>query len=252
MNLGSIPPEVLALALALALAIALIHAVALAAGRRLRRRRMRLRMKRAVAGEARAPALLAEYGYTVVGAQVVVEHAVRVDDREVRVELRADYLADKHGARYVVEVKTGALAPRIETRATRRQLLEYRIAFDVAGVVLVDAESGRVHEVTFPALGRFAHPTSSGWRVMAVAVVLVAALVGAAVVTRAGATGVENACSAWRVRCTQNEPSRRWPNLRSFIRDAPSFAACSLGSEGGDSKHLPRWGQRRGSGDSVK
>ena len=33
----------------------------------------------------------------------------------------------------VAEVKTGRLAPRIDTPATRRQLLEYRLAFDVDG-----------------------------------------------------------------------------------------------------------------------
>ena len=81
---------------------------------------------------------------------------------------RADYLATRDGSRYVVEVKTGAQAPRIETSATRRQILEYRIAFDVDGVVLVDAEAGSVHEMTFPALDRFASAGrgqgARGWR----------------------------------------------------------------------------------------
>jgi hypothetical protein len=54
------------------------------------------------------------------------------------------------GLRYVAEVKTGAFAPRLETAATRRQLLEYRIAFDVDGVLLVDADAERVRLVEFP------------------------------------------------------------------------------------------------------
>jgi hypothetical protein len=182
-NLGSIPPEALALVAALALAIALVQALVVAAGRWSRRRRMSLRMERAIEGEARAPALLEDHGYDVVGAQAVVEHTVRIDGREVIVALRADYLAEKDGARYVVEVKTGALAPRIETSATRRQMLEYRIAFDVEGVVLVDAESGRVHEVTFPALERFTHRRTGGsaWRVVALAVAAAAIAVFAIV-----------------------------------------------------------------------
>ena len=139
---------------------------------------MSLRMERAVLGEARAPALLEARGFAVIGAQVMVEHAVRIDDRVVAVTLRADYLAERNGARYVVEVKTGALAPRIETSATRRQILEYRIAFDVDGVVLVDAESGRVHEITFPSLARLARPAaSSTWRVIAVAIAATATVV---------------------------------------------------------------------------
>jgi hypothetical protein len=181
-NAVSIPPEVLLVVAALAVAIALLQALVLLSRRWVRRRRMSLRMERAVLGEERAPALLAERGFAVIGAQVVVEHAVRIDDRVVAIPLRADYLAEKDGARYVVEVKTGALAPRIETSATRRQLLEYRIAFDVDGVVLVDAESGRVHEITFPALQRLARPpTSSTWRVVALALAAVAAVVVALV-----------------------------------------------------------------------
>ena len=175
-SLGSIPPEVLALVAALAVAIAVVQAVVVAWRRWQRRRRMSLRMERAVAGEERAAELLARKGFSVLGAQAVIDHPVRIDDRVVTVALRADYLAERDGLRYVVEVKTGALAPRIETSATRRQMLEYRIAFDVDGVLLVDAESGLVHEVTFPTLERFegARRGGSGWRVVAVAAVAVA------------------------------------------------------------------------------
>ena len=63
---------------------------------------------------------------------------------------RADYLVARNVERYVAEVKTGRLAPRIDTATTRRQLLEYRLAFDVDGVLLVDAESAKVHRIVFP------------------------------------------------------------------------------------------------------
>jgi hypothetical protein len=177
---ADIPPELLLLVAALAVVIAVAQALVMVSRRWSRRRRMSQRMDRAVLGEARAPALLEARGFAVIGAQVVVEHAVRIDDRVVAIPLRADYLAQKDGARYVVEVKTGALAPRIETSATRRQILEYRIAFDVDGVILVDAESGRVHEITFPSLerlGRLARPpASSAWRVIAFAIAATAAV----------------------------------------------------------------------------
>lgn len=180
MDLGSIPRETLALVAGLAVAVAVVQAVGHAVRRWYRRRRMSLRMRRAVLGEARAPAWLEEHGYAVVGAQVVVEHPVQIDDRLVRAVLRADYLAERDGARFVVEVKTGRLAPRIETRATRRQMLEYRVAFDVDGVVLIDADSGTVHEVSFPALARGARrPGSSGGWILALA--LAAALVTAVI-----------------------------------------------------------------------
>jgi hypothetical protein len=176
-NFEAVPREALAVVAALALAIALIQALVVASKRWLRRRRMAIRMERAVLGEDLAPGWLEDHGYTVLGAQVVAEHPVRIDDRVVVVSLRADYVAEKDGARYVVEVKTGALAPKIETSATRRQMLEYRVAFDVDGVVLVDGETGRVHEITFPSLERLARPSASGWRLVAVAIAAVLAAV---------------------------------------------------------------------------
>lgn len=182
MDLESIPREALVATAVVAVLIAVVQGAAVWLGRLRRRRRLSLRFERAAAGEERAPSWLEEHGYRVLGAQVVAEHQVQVDDRVVVVALRADYLVEKRGARYVVEVKTGAFAPRIETSATRRQMLEYRVAFDVDGVVLVDAESGGVHEITFPSLARFAtaHPSRVGWRVAAV--VACAALMIVAVV----------------------------------------------------------------------
>lgn len=162
------------MALVVVLALAVVQALGHATRRWFRRRRMSLRMDRAVLGEERAAGWLEDHGFTIVGTQVVVEHPVRIDDRTVVISLRADYLATREGLRYVVEVKTGAVAPRIETSATRRQILEYRVAFDVDGVVLVDGETGRVHEVTFPALSRLGRPAHSAWRLIAFAVAAVA------------------------------------------------------------------------------
>ena len=133
-------------------------------------------MDRALRGEAHAALWLEDLGYAILGAQVVVEHAVRVDDCVVTVALRADYLVAKAGARYIAEVKTGALAPRIETSATRRQMLEYRVAFDVDGILLVDGETRKVHEITFPSLDRLA-PARSSWPVLAFVVAAAAAVV---------------------------------------------------------------------------
>ena len=64
--------------------------------------------------------------------------------------VRADLLVSRGARRFVAEVKTGARAPRIETAATRRQLLEYAVAYDVDGVLLVDMEEHTISEVEFP------------------------------------------------------------------------------------------------------
>jgi hypothetical protein len=118
--------------------------------RRGRSARARSRGARAVWGEARAVELLADAGYAVVDAQVRRRWLLSVDGQDFPVDLRADYLAEKDGALFVAEVKTGGAAPQLSTAATRRQLLEYRVAFDVDGVLLVDAEAGRVRRVVFP------------------------------------------------------------------------------------------------------
>lgn len=87
-----------------------------------------------------------------------------MDGRQQSLELRPDLLViGPGGAARVAEIKTGHLAPRLDHPATRRQLLEYALAFDVQGVLLVDAESGRIHEVTFPIAVRRHSGAHKGW-----------------------------------------------------------------------------------------
>jgi hypothetical protein len=93
-------------------------------------------------------------GYDVLGAQVEGGYSLVVDGEPMNVPLRADYMVTRRGRRYIAEVKSGKSAPRLSTAATRRQLLEYLVAFDVDGVLLVDGEEHRVHEVAFPVLLR--------------------------------------------------------------------------------------------------
>lgn len=110
----------------------------------------RRRWQRAQAAEAAASKLLRRLGFDVLGAQVQGSYTLVVDGQPQLVPLRADYLVARNELRYVAEVKSGRLAPKLDHAATRRQLLEYRMAFEVDGVLLVDGEIGRVHEVVFP------------------------------------------------------------------------------------------------------
>jgi hypothetical protein len=75
---------------------------------------------------------------------------MEVDGEEEEVELRADLLVERDGERFIAEVKTGVQAPDPGFPPTRRQLLEYRLAFDPYRVLLVDIEGGEIMEVTFP------------------------------------------------------------------------------------------------------
>jgi hypothetical protein len=182
MDLSAVPRELLFAALALVTTLAVIQGLAVALRRAARRRRIHARIARAGLGETRAAGWLADLGYEVLGAQVSAEYPVRVDDATYTAHVRADYLVQRAGLRYVVEVKTGGVAPRIETSATRRQLLEYRLAFAVDGVLLVDAEQARVRLVEFPSpAGTRGSRAGPSWELLLVGVAIGAALLASLV-----------------------------------------------------------------------
>ncbi len=119
-------------------------------GRWLASVRARRRARRARAGEVAAEALLRSQGYDIVARQPERRWQIEVDGRPRDVDLRADLLVARRGRTYVAEVKNGEVAPRLDTAATRRQMLEYRLAYETHGVLLVDMNAGAVHEVVFP------------------------------------------------------------------------------------------------------
>ncbi len=59
-------------------------------------------------------------------------------------------LVERDGQHFIAEVKTGASAPDLSNAATRRQLLEYALAYNSPVILLVDVERDRVLEVSFP------------------------------------------------------------------------------------------------------
>lgn len=112
--------------------------------------RARQRAARAGAGEDLAAFLLEEAGFRIVERQARVLWGPLLDGEPQLVELRADYLVETDAELLVAEVKTGDQAPSLDTAATRRQLLEYHVAFAVDGVLLVSPERGTIQRVAFP------------------------------------------------------------------------------------------------------
>lgn len=115
-------------------------------------RRLKLKRRWAIArgAESRAVAVLSRQGYDVIGTQVEGTYSLQIDGTAQTVSLRADLLVERDHRRYVAEVKSGKLAPSITNATTRRQLLEYRLAFEVSGVLLVDGNTELVHRIEFP------------------------------------------------------------------------------------------------------
>ena len=140
-----LPPVALGLLLALVLLV-----FGLFVRRLLRSRVAHRRARRSLRGEKRAAALLRDHGYRVQDAQLTTTYHPRLGGQRWPVVLRADYLVARHGKQYVAEVKTGGRAPSLGHPPTRRQLLEYSVAFEVDGVLLVDVEAGLVQQVEFP------------------------------------------------------------------------------------------------------
>lgn len=101
-------------------------------------------------GELEARAMLAAAGFAIVAEQTTRRYRVRIDGKESMVELRADFVVERRGETFVAEVKGGTVVNDPLHTPTRRQLLEYEVAFDVDGVLLVDTPRRRIWRVAFP------------------------------------------------------------------------------------------------------
>lgn len=136
-------PLVMALLLGLG-ALVIVQSGRLWIARNRARWRLAKHRQQGALGEQRAERLLLDDGYEILSRQAVARYELFVDDRPHEVTVRADFLVRRHGTQYVAEAKSGELASRIETAATRRQLLEYCLAFQADGVLLVDTHRQRI------------------------------------------------------------------------------------------------------------
>ena len=139
-------------------ALFLICALGWYRARRRIARANRGRQKLAKRAERRAEKLLRRKGYGVVERQPTRRWRMTIAGRPREVSSRADLLVERKGRRFVADVKTGGRAPDPRIPATRRQLMEYLLVFEVDGALLVDMERGRVREVEFPDFGPLAPP----------------------------------------------------------------------------------------------
>jgi Holliday junction resolvase-like predicted endonuclease len=114
--------------------------------------RVRRRAGRGARAEAMAERLLERHGYTILDRQVRGSWPLIVGGEAVEAGVRADLLVRRRGRVYIAEVKSGALGARADAPDTRRQLLEYRLAFDCDGVLLVNMIERVIVELEFPLL----------------------------------------------------------------------------------------------------
>ncbi|MCB1135080.1 MAG: hypothetical protein KDK78_02325 [Chlamydiia bacterium] len=113
------------------------------------RRHVRQRFEKGQAAESCASSVLAAHGYELLDEQRSIELTCFVDGAPRRYLVRPDGLAQRGEAVYLVEIKSGARAPNPLAKDTRRQLLEYYYGSGAIGVLLVNAETETVHEISF-------------------------------------------------------------------------------------------------------
>ena len=138
---------------ALAAVLGVLWLLALLGWWRARRRlavAVRRRQKLARRAEKAAERLLRRAGYSILGRQVLQHWTLRVNGRRRKVSSRVDLLVEKGGRRFVADVKTGDQAPNPAQPATRRQLLEYRLVFQVDGALVIDMVERQILEVDLP------------------------------------------------------------------------------------------------------
>lgn len=151
------PPELRLVLIALALLAAAWLGARLAA--LWRRFWMARRFARGREGERDAEGFLKSLGHRVLQSQASRQVMVLVDGLPATAEVIADYLTVKDGRACLVEVKTGAQAVDPLYSPTRRQLLEYSLAFPDHALFLLDMEARALRRIEFRSAAR-----GSSWR----------------------------------------------------------------------------------------
>ena len=115
----------------------------------LRAKRLRKRFSKSRQAEKEAEKILRKNGYTIIDVQKSKPLLITIGDKIHRYLVRIDYLARKRGRVYVVEVKSGEKIPYITNRETRRQMLEYYLAYQPSGILLLNMKNKSISEVKF-------------------------------------------------------------------------------------------------------
>lgn len=94
-------------------------------------------------------------GYRVLKCQPVREGMLYLDRQEEQFEVQPDFILEKQGQKWVVDVKSGRHGS-VTLAATRRQLREYAAMFPECKCGMLDARSWTFHEIEFLEAQQFA------------------------------------------------------------------------------------------------
>ena len=110
----------------------------------------RRRLKRGIKKEKEAYKVLKKLGYKIVGNNIKYQYSLQINQDFINIGLEIDYLVQKKGKTYIIEVKSGESATKITNSSTRRQILEYSLFIKNDGILLLDMEKEDLQEIIFP------------------------------------------------------------------------------------------------------
>lgn len=103
----------------------------------------------AILAEKAAAYLLTKHGFEILQVQPSLTYRMLVNQIDYPVRISADFLVRKEGFSFIAEVKNGLLNNDITNIATRRQLLEYYMAYKADGILLVDMTRKTINLIEF-------------------------------------------------------------------------------------------------------
>ena len=114
-----------------------------------KKRKQKKRFSRGVILENRARGFLRDKGYSIVSEQEICYHRYKVNGKNFESKIILDYVVQKNGKKYIVEVKSGKSAISVKDKNSRRQLLEYDFVIENDGIFLLDMENRVMNLVKF-------------------------------------------------------------------------------------------------------
>lgn len=114
-----------------------------------KKQKQRKRFARGNMLETKAKSFLENKGYNIVYEQKTYDHNYEVNGELRSSKLKVDYIVEKDGRQYIVEVKSGTSAILLNDKNSRRQLLEYDFVIENDGVFLLDMENEIMQFVKF-------------------------------------------------------------------------------------------------------
>lgn len=114
-----------------------------------KKQKQRKRFERGNMLETRAKTFLENKGFLIIDEQKAYNHNYEVNGERRSSKLKVDYVVEKKGKRYIVEVKSGKSAISLDDKNSRRQLLEYDFVIENEGVFLLDMENEKMQFVKF-------------------------------------------------------------------------------------------------------